>query len=182
VHDDVHVPAEQAATITFVAAHERRHAPQCWGSARVSTSQSVMNAESQSAKPGSQKSIEHVPDAHLPWPPAIAHELPQNPQFAGDVLTSVSHVPFASQSLNPDGQFETLQRPASQVHSPPAAVQSFVHDPHAVGSALMLRSHPVSVIPSQSWKPKSQEPSVHLPLAQLTIAFGRSHFLPQLPQ
>jgi hypothetical protein len=76
----------------------------------------------------------------------------QNPQFAADVVVSVSQ-PFAacmSQSPVPGLQFETPQTPLLQTGVPVCAMHTVVQLSQWLGSALRLTSQPLIGSPSQS--------------------------------
>src|SRR5438105_884543 len=94
-------------------AHTLAHMPQLATSLRVSTSQPLVTFLSQSARPVPHMPTLHTPAAQLGVALAVAHTLPQPPQFLRSADASSSQPSFWSplQSLNCAVHAPMLQRP-----------------------------------------------------------------------
>jgi hypothetical protein len=134
------------------------------------------------------KPVLHAPSTHAlaeQLAPAFANAqtVPQAPQFAADVVRFVSQ-PFVgspSQLPHPAAQVGT-HAPAVQVVLPCALRQALPQAPQLVTVVLRFVSHPVDGSASQLPNPVVQVPSVHVPVAQLSLAFARSQTTLQPPQ
>jgi hypothetical protein len=114
-------------------------------------SQPLASMVSQLPKPGLQ--VPSAQELATHWPLAFAYVqgLLQNPQFAAELVVSVSQ-PFAacmSQSAVPAAQLETPHTPLLQTGVPVWAMHTIVQLSQWFGSALRLTSHPLIGSPSQ---------------------------------
>jgi hypothetical protein len=60
--------------------------------------------------------------------------------------------------------------------------QTWPHVPQLFGSVLVLVSHPLAQLPSQSKKPGLHPPQLHMPEMHWGVAFGMEQTTPQAPQ
>jgi hypothetical protein len=115
----------------------------------------------------------HVPFAHTP-----AQGCPHLPQWAGDVLTSVSQpsLRVLLQSPNPSvheiPQTPTRHRCTAFARGAPAR-QLFVHEPQRSTFVSLFVSQPFASFPSQSSNGVSQMAIAHLPSLHLARALGK---------
>jgi hypothetical protein len=92
VHTSPHAPAAHVGIELVPLGHAWPHAPQLPVSIAVATSQPLVAAPSQSAKPGSQLVAAHAPAAHTGRAWVSAHAWPHAPQFAPSLPVS-AHAP-----------------------------------------------------------------------------------------
>jgi hypothetical protein len=92
----------------------------------------------------------HALRLQLGVPFATAHALPQNPQFAGELVRSVSQLTagLLSHSPRPGPHGDGWHEPKTQISV--LELQTFVHEPQCVGSSSLSVSQPLSRFPSQS--------------------------------
>jgi hypothetical protein len=108
--------------------------------------------------------------------------LPHIPQFAAsDVVSSQPSPGSPSQSLAPELHDATEHVPPAQVLVAFGNAHTSPHEPQ-LSSVSRRCSQPFATIPSQLAKPGMQETNVHVPLAQVAVAFGNEHAVPQEPQ
>ena len=141
-----HAPPEQ----TWPAAQRVPQRPQLVLSVRVSASQPLAGAPSQSAKPAAQAAMAQAPAAQLAVALGSAHVRPHAPQLVALVARSVSQPVEArpSQSPKPPTQRTTAHSPPTQ---PGAATWSSAHarpqPPQCVGSSAVLAQNAVAPAP-----------------------------------
>ena len=174
------VPVEQSADAP-AREHAVRQLPQ---SVRVVVlvSQPSATLPLQSAQPGSQVTIAHVPDPQLPVAWGGAQATPHAPQLVS-VFTRVSQ-PFAlmpSQFEKPTEQSTRLQAPAAHEAVPFAKPQVMPQPPQLV-RLRMLVSQPFVVLASQSSKPGAQVVTRQVPVEQSPVPLEGEQMEPQLPQ
>jgi len=124
----------------------------------------------------------HEPVAQVGVALARAHAVMQ-PLQCTSVLSACSQ-PFAllpSQSPNPGEQDVAMHVPVVHVSPEPAMSQTV---PHVAQLARVFSgvSQPFAGIVSQLPQSELQAPSVHVPVAQLAIAFAREQLVPQVAQ
>ena len=109
--------------------------------------------------------------------------MPHEPQFAVVVFVFVSQ-PFATlaSQLPKPGEQERVHAPAEQVGVAFVVEQAVPHAPQLLVAVFVLVSHPFAELPSQLPNPAVQVPRVQVPVVQVSLAFARSHTLPQPPQ
>ncbi len=147
-----------------------------------SASHPSSSSPSQLPKPALQVGEQRPPE-HDVEPLGLVHPFPQLPQWLVLVFVSVSQPLFAAPSQSSHGGWLQVGSHAPFVHivGPWALVQALVQLPHLVTSVLMLVSHPLPVIMSQSAKPRSQ-PIWHVPPTQLSLPVGLSQSELHMPQ
>ena len=144
-------PSRHAA-VPFGITHVRPQAPQFVALVCVSISQPFIAFMSQSPRPVAQPPITHDPAVHAAVPPATRHMLPQRPQLADAVRTSVSQ-PLAaspSQSAKPSLHIPTRHTPSAQPGVPLGITHGRPHAPQWVLSVRTSTSQPLAALPSQS--------------------------------
>ena len=111
-----------------------------------------------------------------PWMQEPPHGFAQLPQWATDVVMSVSQPVDAllSQSPNPAKHVMT-QVPFVQLGLPFVLEHALPQAPQLSGSASVGSSQPFDGSPSQSANPAMHWPKAHWPAAQIDIAFGSVH-------
>jgi hypothetical protein len=145
-------------------------------------SQPFRGLPSQSPKPALQDGTQKPPTQVLVLVPAfVTQAKPQLPQFAVDVVTSVSQplegVPSQS-AVRPSHR--TRQTPEG--HSLPGPAQAAPQAPQFAFEAPTLTSQPLAPLPSQSRRVPRQPPMVQLPPVQFAVAPAKAHTRPQAPQ
>lgn len=166
-HVNPHEPSTQVRVELGLAAHTVPHPPQLSGSVPVATSQPLVAFPSQSVKPGAHVHAQSRPEHVETAPGGGAHSQP------------LPGVP--SQSAYPALHI-VLQEPP--VHTPTAFGRPrhmLPQVPQFDGSDEVL-SHPSLGSPSQSMAPESHDATVHVPLAQVLVAFGSEQTAPHAPQ
>jgi hypothetical protein len=177
--------ATHAGVALARAGHTVPHAPQWVALDRVSTSQPLVTAPSQSPKPWSQVATAQTPRAQVGAALAGAHGRPHAPQCAVLLASTVSQpLPATpSQSAKP-------ARHAPPPHTPaahracwlPVIAQAIPHTPQFVAELAVSTSQPLSATPSQLPKPASQA-RAQAPSTQAGVALVcGGHRLPQRPQ
>ncbi len=159
-------------------------APQWSGLVRVSTSQPLPGAPSQSSKPvlhaRPQRPVSQRAAALAP----AGHTLPQVPQWDRLVRVSVSQ-PLAglpSQLLKPAVQPAMPHTPALQEGVPLGTAQTRPQAPQWRTSSASTVSQPLASMPSQSPRPMVQLATPHIPARQVGVAPEAVHATPQRPQ
>jgi hypothetical protein len=159
------------ASVTWFVLHAFPQAPQLLVVV-IGVSQPLATLPSQSAKPGLH-AILQVEPTHVPTPPFWLHAFPQAPQLLGSLVTLISQ-PFAacpSQSLNPALHAMTAHFEALHVSVALFVLHGVVQLPQWFGSLVMLISHPLAGLWSQSIVPATvQVDTVHTPRVQTSLA------------
>jgi hypothetical protein len=141
----------------------------------------LFGSPSQLAKPNVQLGL-HTPDAQafVPW--AFVHASPQAPQFV--LVSRAASQPFETlASQLPKLVLQVMaQPPATHVAVPLLLLQALPHAPQLDALVRVLTSHPFDAAPSQLPNPAAHAPRVQVPLLHDSLAFARSHTLPQVPQ
>jgi hypothetical protein len=147
----------------------------------VSVSQPLFGFPSQLSKPNVQLGLQ-TPEAHAVVPCALAQARPQAPQFA--LVSRAASQPFETfASQLPKFVLHVMeQAPATQVAVPLLLLQPLPQAPQLDALVWVLTSQPFEAAPSQFPNPAAHAPSVQVPLPHDSLAFARSHTLPQVPQ
>lgn len=106
----------------------------------------------------------------------MLHTLPQAPQLLGSVATAMQLSP---QRSSPAPQPETQPVVGSQTGVMP---EQTVAQSRQVEVDERLASQPSAAVTLQSAKPASHEAIAHVPVAQVSVARGSEHAMPQAPQ
>ena len=75
-----------------------------------------------------------------------------------------------------------MHAPPTQLEVALGKTQTLLHAPQLFGSVLTLTSQPSIACPLQSKYPGLHEPTVHVPLVQMGVAFGNTQTLLHAPQ
>jgi len=145
-------------------------------------SQPLLAIPSQLPKPGAHATSAQLPLVQVSDAFGRSHTVPQAPQLVSEV-SGVSQ-PFAStesQLPYPEPHDAMAHMPVPQVAVALARVQATLQPPQSV-SERSDRSQPLLATPSQSSKFALQVVISHVPVAQLSPAFGRLQATPQPPQ
>lgn len=163
--------------------HATRHAPQLAASRLVFTSHPLAALASQLAASRLQTPTPHVPAVQTAVPLATAQARSQAPQFPRLVPMLVSHPSSGSalQSANP-APHAMRHRPATHDDVPLVELQTSPHAPQLRASPVVLTSHPLIALPSQSPKPARQTATVHALATQPAVALANAQARPQPPQ
>jgi hypothetical protein len=181
-HDGTHAPAVHTK-VPFAFVQAAAHAPQFVVLVFRFASQPFAALPSQLPKP-----TLHAPSTHADaeqLAPAFANEqaLPHAPQLVAVLVRFVSHPFVGSPSQLPQPAVHVgTHAPAVHVVVPCALAQAVPQAPQLVTVVFRFVSQPFVGFESQLPKPALQVPSVHVPVAQLSVALARSHTTPQPPQ
>jgi hypothetical protein len=147
----------------------------------VFVSQPLFGRLSQLPKPAVQVGTQ-APLGHDVVPFALVHCVPQAPQFEV-VVSDVSHPFERLLSQFPKPVLHAIeQAPSAQPAVPLLLLHTVPQEPQFATLVCALTSQPFVASPSQLPKPLLHAPSAHVPEAQDSDAFARSHTAPQVPQ
>jgi hypothetical protein len=164
--------------------HALPQVPQFWGVEDVAVSQPLAAAPSQLPHPGSQAVTRHVPVLHdsVAW--ARSHAVPQVPQSVSVCrLVSQPSVATPLQSAHPALQLATVHCEFAQPAVPFGAEHSAPHPPQLFGSVVVVVSHPLPGLLSQSAVPGTghvEHPQT--PVVHFGVHPAVGHLFGQLPQ
>jgi hypothetical protein len=160
--------------------HELPHDKQ-FDSVPSGVSQPFVALVSQLAKPVEQIPRVHVPVVHDSEAFARLHVTSQSPQLVSErMLRSQPFALFPSQLFQPASQTGWQPVMALQVVMPWAFVHASPHDRQFVGVPSCVSQPACALV--QSRNPLLQVVSVHVPVAQDSLAFARLQGTPQPPQ
>jgi hypothetical protein len=143
-----HVPDEHVA-VAFKSEQTVPQLPQFAVLLCVFVSQPFVASPSQFPQPGTHVGA-HAPEVQVVVPCRLVHPFPQEPQLVRLVWVFVSQpfAPFESQLAKPGPQLPSVQTPLTQLSLALARSHGALQAPQSV-SVLMLRSQPLSGLPSQ---------------------------------
>jgi hypothetical protein len=168
--------------VPFVPTQTLLQLPQWFWSAVMFTSQPSVGSPLQSAKPGLQLPMAHLPLLQMAVAFAIEHLAPQLLQLEASVFRFDSQplLHWASQLSNP-GMQVPVQILLAQLGIALAGAQGFPQALQFIRLLVMSVSQPVAGRESQSPKPGAQLIK-HFPSIQLALAFSEPQTFPHAPQ
>jgi hypothetical protein len=158
--------------------------PQFCGELEVDVSQPFDALPSQLPYPVLHWSTWHTDATHFDVAFAREHGLLQNPQWATDMVVSISQplLLSPSQSAVPAGQLETPQMPPLHTAVAPCDGQTVPHALQCWGSTFRFASHPSAATPLQSANPALHDTIEQAPEEQAGTALASKQELPHVPQ